>query len=569
MGREEEKKDKKDQELEAAKDVDKENGSKEEMPEKKEAESKSEAEGKKEETDAEVSDEAKKDESEEKAEENKEKKSEDKKEDFKELEGETPYVDPLVEKYKGKKSKTKKVIKYVALSILGLIALVYIGGVIFFAFHFDGNTYINEYDVSWKNKKEVQAIFDKEFADYELQVVFKNGVETIGTDDGVINVKLQKNVSELKNQQNPFLWFVNIFNDESYRVDYVVEYDDHQLNEFIDGFDYMKPENMEESVDAYVKLQDGEVVVVPDITGTKVNPEKVYETIKNALAVYDDSVELEYNDCYVLADITKDSPVIAGIVEKADKYLSINAYYDFNGYKLKLSKEDLTFMGYIDSTGNVSISKTNVTVFANNLAQEYSTCYTDRKFRTHDGKTILIYGGNFGWLLDAEKEAEELYELMLTKNNFMKEPACIKKGYTFCDMNDIGKNYVEIDLADQKVYIVKDGVVTFEADCVSGHEYGGHHTPGGLFDITYKEMYTVLVGPDWNSPVTFWLPFNGQIGLHDASWRYTFGGDIYLWNGSHGCVNLSYNAAKEIYNFVEIGTPVVAYWDYAVEVIEE
>ena len=58
----------------------------------------------------------------------------------------------------------------------------------------------------------------------------------------------------------------------------------------------------------------------------------------------------------------------------------------------------------------------------------------------------------------------------------------------------------------------------------------------------------------------FWMPVKGAIGLHDADWRSEFGGDIYKTDGSHGCVNLPPEVAKELYDSVEIGTPVVMFY---------
>ena len=55
------------------------------------------------------------------------------------------------------------------------------------------------------------------------------------------------------------------------------------------------------------------------------------------------------------------------------------------------------------------------------------------------------------------------------------------------------------------------------------------------------------------------MPFNRGIGFHDATWRSRFGGEIYLTAGSHGCVNLPFAAAKELYENVYSGLPVVVF----------
>ena len=77
--------------------------------------------------------------------------------------------------------------------------------------------------------------------------------------------------------------------------------------------------------------------------------------------------------------------------------------------------------------------------------------------------------------------------------------------------------------------------------------------------MTYKKSPDVLDGPGYSTPVTYWMPFNGGIGLHDATWRSSFGGNIYKTNGSHGCVNLPYNMAKIIYENAFSHMPIICY----------
>ena len=79
------------------------------------------------------------------------------------------------------------------------------------------------------------------------------------------------------------------------------------------------------------------------------------------------------------------------------------------------------------------------------------------------------------------------------------------------------------------------------------------------FRIASMTTDTYLVGPTWNDHVEYWMPFDDQIGLHDSSWRTEYGGDIYLTDGSHGCVNTPLDAIATIYNNITVGTLVVVY----------
>ena len=60
-------------------------------------------------------------------------------------------------------------------------------------------------------------------------------------------------------------------------------------------------------------------------------------------------------------------------------------------------------------------------------------------------------------------------------------------------------------------------------------------------------------------PVDVFMPFNGGIGIHDASWRKTFGGNIYLTNGSHGCINTPPDLAHKIFANIKASTPIICY----------
>ncbi len=199
------------------------------------------------------------------------------------------------------------------------------------------------------------------------------------------------------------------------------------------------------------------------------------------------------------------------------------------------------------------------TDFAQTLAEKYDTQGNPRNFRTSYGETITLYQGNFGWKLDVEKTAEKLKEEAVHACTWAISPVWSHKGLSF-DSDEVGDSYVEVDLSNQKVFLYKDGEKLLECDCVSGTMGTDRETPGGIYSIYYKQSPAVLRGPGYESPVTYWMPYNGGIGLHDANWRSSFGGDIYKTDGSHGCINLPTWAAEQIYHTVDIGYPVVSYW---------
>ena len=121
-----------------------------------------------------------------------------------------------------------------------------------------------------------------------------------------------------------------------------------------------------------------------------------------------------------------------------------------------------------------------------------------------------------------------------------------------------GNTYVEISISQQHMWAYKNGTRIATTDVVTGN-YGSNDTPKGYFNIFSKARETDLIGADYVSHVSYWMAFYGGCGIHDASWRSSYGGSIYKGNGSHGCVNTPYSQVKKIYENIPYGTPVIIY----------
>ena len=126
----------------------------------------------------------------------------------------------------------------------------------------------------------------------------------------------------------------------------------------------------------------------------------------------------------------------------------------------------------------------------------------------------------------------------------------------------------EVNLTEQYLYYYVEGQIEVEAPIVSGTMTSERFTPPGVYFLTYKQTDRILRGPtgedgnpSYEAHVDYWMPFNGGIGLHDASWRGSFGGKTYVYSGSHGCINLPVSAARRIYNLIDKETPIVCVYN--------
>lgn len=216
---------------------------------------------------------------------------------------------------------------------------------------------------------------------------------------------------------------------------------------------------------------------------------------------------------------------------------------------------------YKDDKGNYGIDiDKNVPKFIEKLADKASYQLTSTPFRaTGIGKINISFGRSTYATINKDKEISR------TKEQLKKgESAEFEVAYNpLPDYLNIS-TYVELDLSRQRVWMYVNGKQILNTPCVTGNVSGGYATPPGIFYLTYKTTDTTLEGynsdgSEYASPVKFWMPFNGGIGFHDASWRGNFGGNIYMTNGSHGCVNLPYWAAETLYNNIDSSIPIILY----------
>lgn len=133
-----------------------------------------------------------------------------------------------------------------------------------------------------------------------------------------------------------------------------------------------------------------------------------------------------------------------------------------------------------------------------------------------------------------------------------------KTGYVKSkNIEKLDKSYIEVDISDQKLkFYNKKGKIILKTDVVTGLKEK-RDTILGYYEIYSKQTDRVLRGPGYESHVDYWMPFEGGYGLHDADWRGHFGGNIYTYDGSHGCVNMPDSKAKEVFEKSKIGTKVL------------
>lgn len=156
-----------------------------------------------------------------------------------------------------------------------------------------------------------------------------------------------------------------------------------------------------------------------------------------------------------------------------------------------------------------------------------------------------------------QESAEAKTEKQEVKENKVQEPAQIKVEKQETKESEL-KDYIEVNIDKQEISMYLKGKLLVKGPVVTGNVDAGRDTPTGEFSILEKDYDVVLVGPGYASHVTYWMQIYGGIGIHDADeWRDEYGGDIYLSDGSHGCINVPLDIVEIIYKNAYVGMDVI------------
>lgn len=289
--------------------------------------------------------------------------------------------------------------------------------------------------------------------------------------------------------------------------------------------------------------------------------------LTSAVKELKDKVELTSATGYVDGEKATDSEQVKNALKEANAYLDVTVTCNFTpatgeAATEAVGKDQIAQWLIVGNDGlSVSLDGENMATYCTELAKKHDVSKKKTgQFKTTGGSIINVPVASSGQTVDGNKLYEAIAEAI---NN--KKSATVEAVYSEAKEEETGEyvtyggNYCEVDLTNQMVYVYKNGELVVSSQCVTGCISKGHGTPTGVYSIFSRDKDRYLRGDGYKSWVNFFIPFNGGIGFHDASWRSTFGGNIYLYSGSHGCINMPYSAAKNLYENVTLDEKVIVY----------
>ena len=454
---------------------------------------------------------------------------------------------------KRKKSRLRTWVKVVI--VIGVLIL---GKFVFGNIRFLGNTYIQGVNCSFMSAMEAESKIEEELANKKIEIQFSNG-RSYSTNAGTLGVSLN---SEAYQTIEGFLKEQKLFsftNNKDYDISAFLDFNKSNTKDYLSKLteDWSEETTLDNT---YIEWNDGTQTYVFNRT-----PEEIRVTIDDAA----DYIITELMNNVTVINFSKlKEQVWEAIdeelepqIEAINSILATTVVYKLkNGTTYTLDANVMKdWVERNDGKYEISLEK-HLPDFLDSLSKKVETKSEGIKFKPTGLDFITVPTSKSSTLsLDKEKEASWLKENLPRSEKFTREPF-----YSSTPL-EIGDTYVELDITRQTVWMYKDGECILESLCVTGNVAGGHSTPTGLYYLTYKTTDAVLRGTNndgskYASPVKYWMPFNGGIGFHDASWRNgKFGGNIYKTDGSHGCVNMPKNNAKILYENINSEIPIIIY----------
>lgn len=485
------------------------------------------------------------------------------------------YAASDVSKYKQKrkeKNRTKKAVGISVGVILALLVVVYLAGAAYFAGHYYPNTTIGDNDISLMTADAVAQDLGAEAQDITMKVMGKGLNLTIDASSSDANIDADAVAHTALDSVSCWAWPVALFEHHDFSNLLQYAYDKSAVGKTLKSA--VKEVNKtatdpQDATIAYNASKKG-FEVKPEQLGTKLDYDKVMDKVTQGMLVMQHQVTIDDGEL-ALPTVTRNDPRLPLAASKANELLKASVTLKMADTKIAdVGPDDISTWVSLDKDLNPSIDDKKLNAWVAKLAKQYDTVGTERKVHNANGGTYTVSGGDYGWSIDQAALADKLSKAVKAGETTTIPVPCTSEGNTYSRKgSDIGKRYVDINISTQHAVFYIDGKEAWSSDVITGRPDGEHNTPTGVWSITTKESPSVLIGqmlsgtnkPEYKTTVAFWMPFvENYIGLHDATWQPGFGGSMYSQGyGSHGCVNLPYSAASDLYQIIQVGDVVITH----------
>ncbi len=463
-----------------------------------------------------------------------------------------------------KSTKKSKIVFFIIGCIVLIPVIIYFCAVFYFRNRFLPNTWIGDVYCTGRDAESIASDIRNNIQIPDIRIAWNDeGYKDSIFDSTLVEYSydLVDAVYRAKDSQNAFTWPVALFRRNNLHLEPIIDFNEDRLRTLFVNTERVKAEDKDPACYKIV-FDPSKGYLVSDNHSGRLDTEKAFNALCEELRagrLYLELDESYYFDApYSSAELNEQKEW-----EELEGYLNTDLVYDMGAEKIAFDPAVMSFLivsengvPVKDENGGYIIDDEAVEKWVDDLCLAYDTYGLDREFESSTGRTVTIpaFYSTYGTELDHTAELKFIKEALHSDEIRDGEPDIHVPVYTheatFRGLNDIGDTFIEVDLSDQYMYYYKDGELILETDIVSGDIPKGWTTPRGVFAVYGKDTDTYLYGRDYIDFVSYWMPYFRGYGLHDSDWRDEWGGDIYTYDGSHGCINMDKDSARTLYENV-------------------
>lgn len=392
------------------------------------------------------------------------------------------------------------------------------------------------------NGKQVRGIEFSGEAGKKYLEQYYNDTHTFCYEDRRLNEKFVRTTFSSKDEPSTIEFLLGKFKERKYNVVVFRSPNIKGIKAYLKKYN----KTATSSIEPKVVYTDGRYKAVAGTVGTKIDVKEVLDAVKankTGIALADFVIKPKNND--------KTATALA---------LELNELLDWHigytsGQQVKINPSDI----HVDES-NLTYTLTDTTDYRpllRELDEKYGVVNKKTKVRLHNGKETIVKGGTWGRLTNSAKELEFIKSSRKNLRSYDNRKPVMHSGKP-------KGLIVEVSIQAQHVWVYNSNKVVMDSPCVTGTK-GSHDTPTGVFKVSEMRKDYVMHGENADGSKyeshcqRFMRLTNRGVALHDAPWRGVFGGSIYKYSGSHGCVNLPPAFALKLFDKIDNGTMVIVH----------
>lgn len=461
--------------------------------------------------------------------------------------------------------KTIQTLGIVLGSVIGAALLSYLIVSFRFADHFMPGTSINSENVSSLSPDQVNRKWVEKLPAYEMSLVFCDEETTqLSGASFDFEYSYMQDLKQILKSQNRLEWGWYYLNPTSYTAGRGIQYSEEKLRDILDALPSYH--TAEENEAAVLSIENrSNRFYFNDERETVLDTKQATDAILAAAAQGESEVDL--TGFFDAPQATEEQAEIIRQWDAIQAFQDACIHYRDGEISLDLNKyiftawivKDGNGMPVFDSDGRVKLDEDKIRNFVPLISKAFNTDGLKRKWKKYQGGETEISCSWKGYIVDEEAEVKRIVRAISEGLQEERTPVYSQVGEGHGN-DEVGDSYVEVDLGNQRAYFFREKQLKWQTDIVTGCMRYHYDTPSMITKIYFMQKGRTLRGETYEAYVNYWMAFYKNYGLHDATWRKEFGKDIYLTDGSHGCVNLPKDKAAELFEMVEVGTPVVLYY---------